>query len=97
MRILFGAALVGIVLGLSSGVALAGEGCGAMDVVAHIFEMSDTDDDGALTRAEFAAAGLERYGVPFEDYDANGDGRATFDEYRALYDRHHPAPGEVRS
>ncbi len=97
MRILFGAALVGIVLGLSSGVALAGEGCGAMDVVAHIFEMSDTDDDGALTRAEFAAAGLERYGVPFEDYDADGDGRATFDEYRALYDRHHPAPGEVRS
>ena len=72
-----------------AGPALAGEGYDAQAVVRHIFEVSDTDDSGALSPEEYAAAGLERFGVTFEDCDADGDGETTFAEYLALYDRHH--------
>jgi hypothetical protein len=84
---------IGCSLALVSGASLAGESCGGFDVVEHIFEMSDADASGALSPEEFAEAGLERYGVPFEDYDADADGQASRDEYHAVYDRHHPGHG----
>ena len=59
-------------------------------IAAHIFDMSDSDADGYLSPDEFANAGLERYGMSFEDYDANGDGETSVDEYFDLFDAHHP-------
>ena len=62
----------------------------AIDVAAHIFDMSDANEDGLLSPDEFADAGLERYGVPFDDFDVNGDGATSFDEYLDLFEYHHP-------
>lgn len=72
--------------------ALAGDECGdgAIDIVRHIFEQADRDHDGGLTRAEYEAAGLQSYGVTFEQSDLDGDGRTSADEYLELYRRHHP-------
>ena len=71
--------------------ARAGEGCNTFDLATHIFETSDRDGSGSLSREEFEAAGLARYGMPFEAYDANGDGQASLEEYLDLFDRYHPA------
>jgi hypothetical protein len=73
-------------------VATAGGGhCGGDSVVQHIFDMADQDRDGALSRDEYVEAGLERYGVSFEETDANADGVTSMAEYLELYQRHHPA------
>jgi hypothetical protein len=56
----------------------------------HIFDMSDTDGDNALSPEEFAASELERYGVDFDDYDVDGDGFTSFDEYLDFFEAHHP-------
>ena len=69
-----------------------GHGCG---VVEHIFEMADQDSDGALSPDEYDAAGLERYGVTFEQTDANGDGETTLAEYLELYERYHGPPDDA--
>ena len=58
-------------------------------VMVHIFEMSDADEDGSLSPDEFAGAGFERYGVPFEEYDADGDGGISITECLALYEKIH--------
>lgn len=75
--------------------ALAGD-CGgprdALAVVAHIFEKADSDADGLLTPAEYEAAGLERFGIAFEDSDLDSDGVTSLDEYTTLYEMHHPSP-----
>ena len=70
----------------------AGGGCSesSQGVAAHIFESSDANADGFLSPAEFTAAGLERYGVAFEAFDANKDGVTSADEYFDLFDAHHP-------
>ena len=75
--------------------ALSGEGYDARAVVRHIFEVADADDSGSLTPAEYTAAGLERYGVSFQDCDADGDGETSLAEYLGLYDRHHPSDDGV--
>ena len=69
----------------------AGE-CGedAFSVAEHIFHMSDTNDDDALSPEEFSAAGLEKYSVSFDEFDVNGDGAASLDEYLDLFVRSHP-------
>ncbi len=72
--------------------ALAGEQ-DPRAVVEHIFEKADSDRSGALTAAEYEAAGLERFGVTFEQCDADADGETSLAEYLAIYDRHHPGPG----
>ena len=59
-------------------------------VAAHIFDMSDTNEDGFLSLVEFADAGLERYGVTFDEFDVNGDGETSVDEYFDLFEYHHP-------
>lgn len=88
----------GLVLLALPGAALAGEGCGdGFDVVTHVFRASDTDASGTLSPGEFERAGLARYGMAFEVWDADGDGEASLEEYRALYDRHHLAEGEIES
>ena len=73
--------------------ALAGEGHDPERVVQHIFQTADRDQDGLLSPDEYAAAGLEGFGVPFEDSDLDGDGATSADEYLELYLRHHP-PGD---
>lgn len=60
-------------------------------VVRHIFEMADADGSGGLSAEEYRAAGLHRYGVPFEDSDTNKDGSTSLAEYLSLYERHHSA------
>jgi len=81
---------------IASPIPALASGCGedAGGIAAHIFDMSDSDADGFLSPDEFANAGLERYGMSFEDYDVNGDGAASVDEYFDLFDAHHP-PAEV--
>jgi hypothetical protein len=64
------------------------------DVVAHVFESSDMDADGTLTRDEYSAAGLHEFGVTFDECDRDADDRISVQEYRAIYDLHHP--GERR-
>jgi hypothetical protein len=75
------------------------EGCqGARDavsVVQHIFDQADRDQDGSLTQSEYEQAGLQHYGVTFEQSDLDGDGGTSVDEYLLLYESHHPAGGET--
>jgi hypothetical protein len=73
------------------------EGCtkDAESVVQHIFEKADQDRDGNLTRSEYEAAGLQGFGVSFEESDTDGNGGTSIAEYLDLYRRHHPA-GEER-
>jgi hypothetical protein len=98
MRSIFVTALLaGIALVVTPGAALAGPGCDGFDVVTHIFEVSDTDGSGTLSREEFAESDLERYGVPFDEYDADHDGQTSLDEYLDLYDRHHTVEDELES
>lgn len=63
---------------------------GAVGIAEHIFDMSDTDGDNTLSPEEFAASELERYGVGFDDYDVDGDGFTSFDEYLDFFEAHHP-------
>ena len=63
----------------------------------ELTRISDTDGNGSLSRVEYEEAGLERYGVSFDEYDANGDGETSFDEYIALYEKHHPADAGIES
>ena len=77
--------------------ASAGEGCtgakSAYDVVLDLFESADEDQDGSLTQAEYEGAGLQGYGVTFEESDLDGDGATSMQEYLDLYEMHHPASG----
>jgi hypothetical protein len=97
MRLIICVVSAGLAFAVIPGSGLAGQNCEGFDVATHIFEASDIDGSGTLSREEYAGAGLERYGVPFEDYDANGDGETSRDEYFDLYDRHHLAEGEIES
>ena len=86
-------ALFAVPLGASA------EGCeGAKDavsVVQHIFDQADRDQDGILTQTEYEQAGLQHYGVTFQQSDLDGDGRTSLEEYLALYESHHPAGDET--
>lgn len=84
-------AALALAVGSSPSIAFAA-GCeeDAGSVAAHIFDMSDTNSDDHLSPEEFAAGGLERYGGPFDAYDANGDGRTSADEFFDVFDAHHP-------
>ncbi|UCE84875.1 MAG: hypothetical protein JSU66_11000 [Deltaproteobacteria bacterium] len=95
MRTIAALALAAFALAILPGSAPAGEGCKKFDVVSHIFDTADTDGSGTLSRQEYSDAGLERYGVAFDEYDVNSDGEASFEEYLDVYKRHHRAEGEI--
>ena len=78
-----------------AGDAPAGGGFTATEVVEHIFDVADEDRSGTLSADEYAAAGLERYGVSFGQSDLDGDGQTSLAEYLELYERHHPADDEA--
>lgn len=59
--------------------------------VGQLFKQSDADGNGSLSKEEFQAARLAEYGVGFETFDANSDGRITLAEYLALFERYHPS------
>ena len=96
MRLIVSFALAALVLPT---LASAGEGCGgsmsAASIVEHIFDTADADQDGSLTQTEYEAAGLESYGVTFEQSDLDGDGGTSIDEYLELYESHHPQGDEA--
>jgi Ca2+-binding EF-hand superfamily protein len=46
------------------------------------FKAADKDGDGALTKEEAKAAGLNRLVDHFDQVDANHDGKVTIDELR---------------
>jgi hypothetical protein len=71
--------------------ANAGGGHDGHDVVKHIFDVADKDQNGSLTRAEYEDAKLQRFGVSFDESDSNADGETTMAEYLELYQRHHPS------
>ena len=73
----------------TAGNVLAGEALSPAEIAQHIFTQADTDKDGVLTRSEHESAGLGRYGAEFGDFDLDKDSRVTWDEYKALFDRHH--------
>jgi hypothetical protein len=65
-------------------------------VVAHIFATADTDRSGTLSRAEYDAADLQRFGgITFDQCDADADGETSLAEYLAVYDRFHPRGDQV--
>ena len=59
-------------------------------IVAHLFEVSDLDEDGALSSDEYARAGLDQFGLSFEACDRDADGALTSQEFLELYRQHHP-------
>ena len=87
--------MIVIALLLAAPSAWAGSGCGETSAVQHIFDAADENGDGALTRAEYEAAGLQGFGVSFADSDLDGDGLTSLDEYQTLYDLHHPSGDEA--
>jgi hypothetical protein len=60
-------------------------------VVEHIFATADTDGSGTLSRVEYAHANLRRFGVSFDDCDADRDGETSMSEYLDVYLRFHPS------
>ena len=90
MRIL----LLATAVAISYASNASAEGCqssrDAVSVVKHIFDAADRNRDGLLTQVEYEEAGLQNFGVPFSESDANSDGTTSIDEYMALYQRHHP-------
>jgi hypothetical protein len=99
MRLPVSSAVAAAAIVFAPGVAPAGEGCDSaqsgQSVVHHIFDEADRDDSGTLSPAEYAAAGLERFGVSFAETDADGDGETSQAEYLELYRRHHPAEERI--
>jgi len=80
----------------TSSTAYAGgceSGYDPVDVVQHIFNTADHDEDGVLTQLEYEDAGLQVYGVSFEESDLDADGATSMQEYILLYDFHHPVDG----
>lgn len=73
--------------------AFAGQGMDASTVAEHIFAKTDTDNDGAVTPAEYTAAGLGKYGVSFENFDADKNELITLAEYRTLFVKFHEGMG----
>ena len=63
--------------------------------VQHIFNAADQDQDGLLTQLEYEDAGLQVYGVTFEQSDLDADGATSIQEYILLYEFHHPVDGET--
>lgn len=82
------AALVATLLTLGSSATLASPYDRGR--VEQLFRQADANDDGALSPQEFEEARLGDFGVSFESFDANSDGRTTMGEYFALFDRFHP-------
>ncbi|MDJ0852502.1 MAG: hypothetical protein QNK04_29370 [Myxococcota bacterium] len=95
MRRIIVLATAAFAIGVLPITAGAGEGHDPRFVVEHIFDVADQDQSQTLSSEEYAAAGLERYGVSFEETDANGDGETSLDEYLELYERHHPGDARV--
>jgi hypothetical protein len=75
--------------------ASADGGCNqdALATVQHLFDSADVDRDGNVTPSEYEGAGLERFGVSFEEIDGDSDGNMSIKEYLELYQRHHPPVG----
>lgn len=86
-----------LTLFLITSTAQAGSGCqqDASSMATHIFDASDADGDGTLTAEEYTGAGLERYGVAFEAFDANEDGETSRQEYIDHFEMHHPPEGAL--
>ncbi|HKJ23782.1 MAG TPA: hypothetical protein VKB65_03105 [Myxococcota bacterium] len=84
-------ALAAVAAALAPAGARAGERHDPIAVVEHIFEVADADHSGGLSRAEYAAAGLARFGVGFDACDADGDGETSLSEYLDVYLRFHPS------
>ena len=76
---------------------LAGETLTPIQAAEHIFKAADSNKDGVLTETEHDAAGLGRYGAAFVDFDADTDSKVTWDEYKAVFERHHGATDERSS
>ena len=74
----------------------AGETLDGEGVVEHIFDVADTNEDGALSADEYAEAELFDFGLTFEQCDTNQDGSLTSGEYLDLYNAHH-APVDEKS
>ena len=72
--------------------ATAGEGClqNAEAAVRQLFEGADANQDGSLTRTEYEDAGLQEFGVSFEESDRDANGLTSNSEYLELYRKHHP-------
>lgn len=78
---------------LNAAPAAAGEGCSqsAEAAVLQLFEAADANQDGSLTRAEYEGAGLQQFGVSFEESDLDSNGVTSDGEYLELYRMHHPS------
>lgn len=66
-------------------------------VVEHIFDVADSNEDGALSADEYADAQLADFGLTFEQCDTNQDGSLASSEYLDLYNAHHAPVEENRN
>ena len=82
---------------LAAPAAVAEHGCDARAKVQELFDTADENGDGRLTAAEYERAGLERYGLTFEESDLDADGATTWAEYLELFEAHHPSMGGDRA
>ena len=73
-----------------SSAASADKGMDALAIAEHIFAMTDIDKDGSMSLQEYSDAGLDQYGVSFEDFDLDEDEGITLAEYRSLFLKLHP-------
>jgi hypothetical protein len=80
-----------VVAGLAATGARAQTHRDPIAVVEHIFATADTDGSGTLSRVEYAHANLRRFGVSFDDCDADRDGETSMSEYLDVYLRFHPS------
>ena len=79
---------------LAASPAFAGERPSPLKIAQHIFEKADTDKNGVLTISEHKSAGLDRFGASFADFDVDRNSKITWDEYKALFQRHHKGVDE---
>ena len=63
----------------------------------EIFEKADSNGDGALSPAEYSEAGMQRFGVGFDEYDLDANGEASLEEYLELFERHHSGATDLEA
>ena len=58
-----------------------------------LFQSADINNDNTLTKAEHGNAGLDKFGVAFRAFDVDSDDEISWDEYKAVFSKHHKNSG----
>ena len=83
-------AFIALIALLTAPAINAGGGHDPVAVVQHLFAVADQNRDGRLSQDEYEKAGLQRFGVSFDESDTDANGETSLAEYLDLYHRLHP-------